>query len=271
MNTAQTRLAIADLTATLATDFDVPTLLHAVAEHARRCFGVVSAAVVLTDSRTDGTGVQIVAESTREDAVADPSLHISGPGLASARDGAVAMIADLDAEDITENRWPNYRRRARAAGLRSMRAFPIKAMSVPLGSVVIHADEPWGIRPNDFGQILADLTAIALSMGTEHGRAITTADTVAAVLDGTAVVATAVGILAEYFDLDLDAARAQLRRLARAHRTTATAHARSIVAAQKSYPADLGTAPALHFPADLLPPRHIGGSPDTAKRDKATP
>jgi hypothetical protein len=258
MNTTQTRLAIADLTATLATDFDVPTVLHAVAQHARQCFDAASAAVILFDSRhTDGTGIQIVAEAMRENTIADPHLHISGPGLSSARDGAIAMIADLE-HDADPARWLDYRRRASRAGLRSVRAFPIKTMTLPVGSLVIHAEEPWGNeRPNDFGQILADLTAIALSMGTVNGRATTTAETVATVLDGTMVVATAVGILAEYFDLDLDDARTRLRRLARAHQATPTAQATAIVSAQRRHPRDPGTEPALHFPADLIPPRHI--------------
>ncbi len=260
MNTAQTRLAIADLTAALATDFDVPTVLHTVAQHARQCFDAASAAVILVDSRgVDGTGIQIVAEATRGDTIADPRLHISGPGLCSARDGAVAMISDLE-DSITESpRWSDYRRLAHASGMRSVRAFPVRAMAVPLGSLVVHDDKPWGDqRPNDFGQILADLTAIALSMGTEHGRAATTADTVAAVLDGTSVVATAVGVLAEYFDVDPDVAHVRLRRLARAHQVTPTVQAIAVVNAQNKYPRDPGTDAALHFPADLTPPRHIG-------------
>ncbi|MEV0432272.1 GAF and ANTAR domain-containing protein [Nocardia sp. NPDC050413] len=257
MNSAQTRLAIADLTATLATDFDVPALLHAVAEHACQCFDAVSAAVILLDNRPDGTGIQIVAEAGGEDTIADPRLHISGPGLASARDGAVAVITDIDRLD-EGSRWPDYRDRARLAGMRSVRAFPVKAMTVPLGSVVVHAGEPWGPeRPNDFGQILADLTAIALSMGTDHGRVSTTADTVAAVLDGTSVIATAVGILAEYFDLDLDAARGRLRKLARAHQITPTAQAAAVVEAQNADPTDPGIAPALHLPEEPVPPTRI--------------
>ncbi|MEV0685020.1 GAF and ANTAR domain-containing protein [Nocardia sp. NPDC050378] len=257
MNSAQTRLAIADLTATLATDFDVPALLNAVAEHARQCFDAVSAAVILLDQRSVGAGIQIVAEATSEDAVTDPRLHISGPGLASARDGAVAMITDIDRRD-EGSRWPDYHDRARLAGMRSVRAFPVKAMTVPLGSVVVHANEPWGSeRPNDFGQILADLTAVALSMGTEHGRANTTADTVAAVLDGTTAIATAVGILAEHYDLDLEAARDRLRKLARAHRTTPTAQAAAVVEAQNANPADPGVASALHLPDEPAPPPHI--------------
>ncbi|TLF76747.1 GAF domain-containing protein [Nocardia cyriacigeorgica] len=259
MNTAQTRLAVAELTATLTTDFDVPTLLHAVAQHARTCFDAVSAVVILLDGRrSEEPGLHIVAEAMRDDIIADPRLHITGPGLSSARDGAVAMIDDLAEEDGEDPRWESYRKWARAAGVRSVRAFPVTALAVPLGSVVVHADEPWGTeRPNDFGQVLADLIAIALSIGTLDGRVAATEETVRAVLRGTSVVSTAVGILAEYFDLDIEAARARRLHLARAHQTTPTAHAAAICAAHNSSPDDPGRSPALHPPPDITPPTHI--------------
>ncbi|WP_280293980.1 hypothetical protein [Nocardia abscessus] len=259
MDSVQTRLAVAELTAAMTTDFDVPTLLHSVASHAQRCFEAVSAVVILLDRRqTPGPGIRIVAEAMRDGALADPSLHITGPGMSSARDGAVAMIGDLETEEGLDSRWPSYRVRARESGLRSVRAFPVTALTVPLGSVVVHADEPWGSdRPNDFGQVLADLTAIALSMGRLNGRIAATDETVEAVLHGSTVIATAIGILAEYFDLDIDSARARLLRLARAHQVTPTAHAAAIVEAQNSSPADPGTAAALHLPPDLAPPTHI--------------
>ncbi|WP_280305747.1 GAF domain-containing protein [Nocardia neocaledoniensis] len=259
MNTARTRLAVADLTATLSTEFDVPALLHAVARHALRCFDAHSAAVVLHGRRAAGNaGLHIVAEAARDATPTDPLLHTIGPATASARDGAVAMIADLD-DPAAGDRWPEYRARARESGLRSVRAFPVKAMGVPLGAVIVHADEPWGTqRPNDFGQILADLTAIALSTSQGGARRVTTTDTVDTVLDGTAVIATAVGVLAEYFDRDVEAARLRLHRLARAHQRTPTAQATAVVRAQQLSPADPGAEPALHLPPDLAPPTSIG-------------
>ncbi|GAA5073888.1 ANTAR domain-containing protein [Nocardia iowensis] len=258
MTTARTRLAIAELTSTLTTDFDVPTLLHAVAAHARECFDAVSAVVILVDSRqsAESPGLQIVAEASRDGVSADPRLNVTGPGSASARDGVVAMIADLD--EGADLRWPQYRQQALAAGLRSIRAFPVIALTVPLGSVVVHVDEPWGnARPNDFGQILADLIAIALSTGRVEGRRASTSETVEAVLHGTTVIAAAVGVLAEYFDLNIAAARHYLVRLARAHGVTPTDHARAIVEAQNAAPQDPGAAGILHAPPDLAPPRHI--------------
>lgn len=53
------------------------------------------------------------------------------------------MIADLD-DEHEQDRWPTFRASARAAGVRSMRAFPITVMNAPVGSVVVHAAEPWG-------------------------------------------------------------------------------------------------------------------------------
>ncbi|UGT63831.1 hypothetical protein [Nocardia asteroides] len=271
MNTAQMRLAVAELTAVLTGDFDVPTVLHSVAHHAQEGFDAVSAAVILTDRRSaeaGGAGLQIVAEYMRDGSgVADPRLHVTGPGMDSARDGAVAMIGDLgdgaarsDADGSGPGaRWGAYRERARTAGLRSVRAFPITALTLPLGSVVVHAADPWGNeRPNDFGQILADLTAIALSTGRHEGRLVAVTDTIDTVLAGTAVLGTATGIIAESFDLDLDVARARLLRLARAHDRTPTAHAEAIVAAHIRAPADPAANPALRLPPGLTPPRRIG-------------
>ncbi|MGW5309304.1 GAF domain-containing protein [Nocardia thailandica] len=123
METMQTQLAIADLTAALADDFDVAAVLHAVAEHAQSCFDAASAVVILLDRRhPDHTDVQVVAESVRDELGADPVLHLSGPGPASAVDGVVAMIADLDDERPGRTRWPDYRARARGRSVRCGRS-----------------------------------------------------------------------------------------------------------------------------------------------------
>lgn len=258
MTTTQTRLAVAELTAMLTTDFDVATLLQSVAGYACDCFDAYSAAVILVShpEDTQQADIRIVAEAAREGGGVDPSLHVTGPAVSSARDGAVSMIVDLAA--ATETRWPQYRQRALAAGMRAVRAFPVTTMAVPVGSVVVHTDEPWGaLRPNDFGQILADLVAIALSMGHVDGRRNSAAETVEAVLHGTTTISLAVGILAEYFDLDITRARERLIRLARMHDRTLTAQAAAIVAAQRAAPNNLAGIAALHEPPNLAPPRRI--------------
>ncbi|MGW0251185.1 GAF domain-containing protein [Nocardia goodfellowii] len=256
-NTALTRIAVAELTATLTTDFDVLTMLQSVARHARAGFEAYSAVLVLLDRRGAGEpAVHLVAESVRGGGPADPLLHSTGPGPSSARDGAVTMIGDIAAEE--NPRWTRYRQRALAAGLHGVRAFPVQAFDTPLGSLVVHTEEPWGhLRPNDFGQILADLAAVALSSGSVESRRAGASETIAAVLGGTTVVSIAVGILAEYFESDIEQARERLLRLARAHGRTPIVHAREIIAAQRNSPRDPATSGALHEPPDLAPPRHI--------------
>ncbi|HEY9315693.1 hypothetical protein [Williamsia sp.] len=58
-------------------------------------------------------------------------------------------------------------------------------------------------------------------------------DTVDDVLEGTTLVATAVGIIAQVRDSDIDEARLTLMRLARARGVTPTEHARAILDAQR--------------------------------------
>lgn len=270
MNSARTRLAIAELTSTLSTDFDLAALLDAVAIDARVCFQAYAAAVVLRHRRdgADATALHIVAQALREDigtdgAEGDLSFQATGPALDSARDGAVTMIADLtdvsDTAQGVDTRWSGYRRAAAAAGMRGMRAFPITSLGIPLGAVVVHTDEPWGLqRPSDFGQVLANLAGIALSIGPPEQRRAGAADTIveAVLRDGT-LIATATGIIAEVFGVDFDHARLRLQRLARGHGVTLTAHARAIVDTHDARPHAIATAAVFQKPPGLAPPRHI--------------
>ena len=258
MNSSRTRLAIAEPTATLTTDFDLMTMLEAVAKNALDCFDAYSAVVVLVFYRFPDAPaeVEMIAEAMRDGVPADRRFHTAGPGLASARDGAVTMITDLtDAEDT---RWPGYRLSAVDAGMRGMRAFPVTALGVPLGSVIVHTDEPWGLsRPNDFGQILANLTSIALSSGGGDTRYTHTSEAVQEVLEGVIALSSATGILAEVRGLEVSDARPELMRLARAHGVTITDHARSIINAQNEFPYDPASSGAFHPPPDLTPSRQL--------------
>lgn len=259
MSDVLNRVAIADVTGTLTTDFDLPTLLQTVATHARGGFDAYSAVIVLRDDRrsTAGDDLHIVAESCQAGVGADTQLNTTGPALNSAHDGAVTLVTDL--ATIEDTRWPGYRQRALSTGLRGVRAYPVKALSVPVGSLVIHTQQPWdgSGQPSEFGQILANLVAIALSTGASAVRQSGVSKSVDTVLEGTSVVSTAIGIIAEYRGIGIVEARHHLTRLARAHGVTVTAHARSVVAAQNSSPTDPGATGVFTPPTDLAIPRRI--------------
>ena len=257
MTAEQSRVAIADLVSTLTGDFDLPVVMQTVARYAREGLAAHSATVVLVDPYVLGASARvahIVAESVVDRREADLTLNATGPGLESALGGAMTMMAEI----ADDTRWPAYRERAALLGMRSVRAYPINAQSVVLGSVVIHTSDPWGVvRPNGLGQLLADLTALALTVGTARERREHGSSAVGRVLEGSASMAIAIGIIASARDIDADAARDELVRLARAHDRTTTEHAIAIVAGHDSAPGDPTAGGTLIPPAVPDPPRYF--------------
>ncbi|MCV7048395.1 GAF domain-containing protein [Mycobacterium frederiksbergense] len=260
MTAARNRLAITELTAMLTTDFDLPTVLSTIALDACRGYMAFSAVVgLLDDSDRDGDAeISVVAEALREPTDTDLAFVATGPAYESARDGAVTMIPDLS--QSRDTRWPDYRQEALRAGMRGMRAFPVTALGARMGALVVHTDDPWGsARPNDLGQTLANLAALALSIAPQPDiRRGTTEDLIASVLQGSATIASAIGILAETLGATIDEGRLTLNRLARAHGVTVGAHAAAIVAAYDGDPgADLAAHDLLTTPPQLRPPTSI--------------
>lgn len=260
MTAARNRLAITELTAMLTTDFDLPTVLSTIAYDACRGYMAFSAVVgLLDDSDREGDAeINVVAEALREPTDTDLAFVATGPAYESAREGAVTMIPDLS--QSRETRWPEYRQEALRAGMRGMRAFPVTALGARMGALVVHTDEPWGTaRPHDLGQTLANLAALALSIAPQPDiRRGTTEDLISSVLQGSATIASAIGIVAETFGGTIDEARLTLNRLARAHGVTVSAHAAAIVSAYDRDPrADLAAHDLLTTPPQLRPPTSI--------------
>lgn len=259
MTAARDGTAIAQLTATLAGEFDLPTVLDTVAHDARGGLAAWAASVVLLDDRhgVDDAGIQVVAEALREPTDAELSFVTTGPALVSARNGAVTMIDDL--ADAQDTRWPQYRLDALQAGIRGMRSFPLKVLGSSVGALVVHTDEPWGVqRPNELGQTLANLAAIAISIAPQlHQRRAEVGETIETLLHGTVVIATATGIIAELTGGDAPRARLLLHRLARAHQNTVTTHADRLVTAYNVDPAGIAQSELLAVPGELPPPPHI--------------
>ncbi|ORB63625.1 GAF domain-containing protein [Mycolicibacterium tusciae] len=254
MIAARDRLAVAALTTALTGDFDLPTLLDTAAHDACAGFGAVSAAVILLDDhrRAGDTGVEVVAEALSSHAEVDLRFLTNGPALDSARGGAVTMIADL--ADAADTRWPSYRRDALQAGMRAMRSFPVIVLGASVGALVVHTPDPWGSqRSNELGVILANLIAVAISMGNDSGRRhADTSETIQTLLRGTVAIATATGVIAEKLSLEPARARLHLHRLARAHQNTVTNHAELIIAAHDDQADDARLSGLLAAPT--LPP-----------------
>ena len=66
MSDVLNRVAIADVTGTLTTDFDLPTLLQTVVTHAREGFDALSAVIVLRDDRRSTACLLYTSPSPRD-------------------------------------------------------------------------------------------------------------------------------------------------------------------------------------------------------------
>jgi hypothetical protein len=101
--------------------------------------------------------------------------------------------------------------------------------------------------------ILANLIAVAISMGNDSGRRhADTSETIQTLLRGTVAIATATGVIAEKLSLEPARARLHLHRLARAHQNTVTNHAELIIAAHDDQADDARLSGLLAAPT--LPP-----------------
>lgn len=252
MNTTPTRLAVADITATLVTHFDLPALLERIAATALNGFDATTAVISLLE----GDELHVVATSSVNDVVTDDRLFTTGPVLTSALETAVAMIGDVTEQGA--GRWESYRALAQSSGLGAVRVYPITSLGLGLGALAVHTTDMWGSeRPDELGQMLADLTSLALTTGATEVRRTDGTSAVRSVLNGAAAISGATGVLAEYFGDSTTEARIRLARLARAHGTTDSKHAAAIIAAQNVAPADIGSSELIHLPKAPVPPRRF--------------
>lgn len=239
MTTPVVRLALADITATLCTRFDITALLEKIAATAQDAYGARGVVIGLLD---DGGALRAAVTTPVARVAVDEALLTDGPILASAREIAVATVADTSAD----TRWSTFAAAANAAGVGAVRAFPITSLGVGLGSLAVHAAEPWDTdRPGDVGSTLAHLAALALTVGGDEDRRRRPAAAIRDVLAVAARLAEATGALAELFGEDVDAARARLSRLSRARGMTDTVYADAVVELMDRAPERLASSALL--------------------------
>ncbi|MBY6368126.1 GAF domain-containing protein [Rhodococcoides corynebacterioides] len=225
MTTPVVRLALADITATLCTRFDVLMLLEKIATTAHDAYGARGVVIGLLD---DGGELHTAVTTPVAQAAVHGPLLTEGPILESARETAVAVLADTGS--TVQGRWRTFAETARAAGVGAVRAYPITSLGVGLGSLAVHAAQPWDTdRPDDVGATLADLAALALTIGTDDDRRRRPAAAIREVLSTAARLAAATGVVAEVFGDDVGDARARLRTLARARGLSDAAYAGALV------------------------------------------
>lgn len=226
MNTPLAQVAIAEITHLLTTDFDSQNLLSIITERTRRAFGATWCVLVLKS--VDAPGIELVCESTDSSFEPPRDLVHRVPVALSALNGSVVMIDDFD---IASPRWAAFAESATLHGLGGCRVFPLRLAQATLGSLAVFTVDPWTSRErsNSYGQSMADLAAIALSLRGIDNR--TEAATVAAqqILLSRSTIELAAGMIAELDDIDIGSAMGTMAAAAKAQGMSLTQYARKMV------------------------------------------
>jgi transcriptional regulator with GAF, ATPase, and Fis domain len=220
----QAFVALADV---LVQQFDVVDLLDRLAGLCVDVLGADSAGILVTDQHGD---LQVMAATTG----ATQSLELfelqsrQGPCLDAFRTGrAVACTRIGDAE----RRWPRFAERARAEGISSVQALPMRLREQTIGGLILcyRAGPPMTDPDRSTAQALADVATIGILQHRALRRHESLSGQLQHALDSRLVIEQAKGKLAERGGIGVEQAFAALRGHARAHRRLLSDTARDLV------------------------------------------
>jgi transcriptional regulator with GAF, ATPase, and Fis domain len=130
-----------------------------------------------------------------------------------------------------EDPWPGFCARARAVGFTSVHALPLRRRDRTLGAICLFLERSGALDLADVeaGQVIADVTAIAIVQQQAILEARTRAAQLQAALDSRVVIEQAKGLLAGWTGVDVGRAFELLRAYARSHNTELGEVARQLV------------------------------------------
>jgi len=203
--------ALADLSDVLTRTEDLGRVLQRSVEQVARAIpGADMASVSVL--RDDGTTAETVASSSERVWAVDDHQYAAGggPSLEAARTGQVVRVG---VEQATE-RWPEFARSARAAGVGSYLSAPLHVDEEFAGSLNLYSEQAHGF--GDLDEALLRLYTTAAAAAIANARRYTQARDLAAqlsqALDSRAVIDQARGILMATHGIDAEQAFAPLAK-----------------------------------------------------------
>jgi len=184
---------------------------HALARWSMRLLDVSGAGVMLTDDR--GALRSIMVSSDLVDRLEAAELRQGrGPCVESHLRARAVIHADVQQVD---SRWPEFGALAREGGVRGAHAIPVLDAGTAIGVLNLFRATTGGLNDPDtaVAHLLADTAGAAIGARAAPEALVDARELTAAVADA-ALIQRATGMLAVRLQVDLESARAVLRRVA---------------------------------------------------------
>ena len=222
--------AFANLADTLVAGYDVLELLQSLVEYCHVLLEVDSAGILLMN---DNGELEVVASTSEANTLVEiMQLDANaGPCLESFRTRAVVSVPDVD---VGSDRWPDFCATARAQGIHSVYAIPLRLRQTTIGTLNLMRDERGEISQYDIraAQALADVATIGILQERTIRDASTIRSQLQQALSTRIIIEQAKGVVAETGKLSMDAAFNRIRGHARSHQTPLSELARQLVAGE---------------------------------------
>jgi GAF domain-containing protein len=212
---------------TVGDEFDLSEVLYGLTASCVELLDVDSAGLLLAD---EGGRLHTVASSHESTRLLELFQLQSdeGPCVDCFRTAAPVSCTDLaDAGD----RWPVFTPRARAEGVHSVHAVPLRVRQQTIGGLNLFGGRPGAVPDTDLA--IAQSFATVATIGILHTRARRSSDLLSEqlqnALNSRVIIEQAKGLLAERHQEGLTEAFARLRNHARGHGERLTTVAREVV------------------------------------------
>jgi GAF domain-containing protein len=213
---------------TLTSGYGVGDVLHDLTSEITDVLDLTGAGVTLVHDgkqRFVTAAVEAIArlERVQED-------HQRGPCVDAVTTAQPMTVSDLDDGD-TSQRWPEYSKAAKTAGIRAVAGIPMLAEGSAIGAVNLYGTEPrnWAAEDLRIASVFANIATgylVHASAAQQHQR---TAEQLQQALSTRVIIEQAKGVLAAQREIDVDEAFQLLRKHAREHGSRIHDVARAVV------------------------------------------
>jgi GAF domain-containing protein len=206
---AQRFVALAD---TLVDDYDVVDLLDRLVHATVELLPVEQAGLLLLDDSQEPQLLASTSESTRVLELFQLQSSEGGPCIQCIRTGEPVTVEDL----YSHQGWPRFSQVALDQGFEAVHALPLRLRGEVVGAMNLFGKRA-RFTDNDrqVGQSLADMATIGILQHRSSRRASVEAEQLRQALASRVVIEQAKGVLAEFADIDMEAAFQSLRNYSR--------------------------------------------------------